>query len=245
MIARRRCALLALAAAWATLLGACHARPAPGGKCKDAEPIACVGKDRALVCVSGAWSELPCKGAAGCTVHGDSAECDDTIAAEGDPCPHDPPVDYACTPDHAEALVCQDGRFVVWRHCRGPALCQVEGGRNIRCDTTLGEPGDPCGQAGTYSCSTDRSLMLACDGASFRAASSCRGPAGCGVERESRKVECDDAVAEEGDACDQAKRITCSVDGKAELVCADGKFERKRECRRTSCHLDGNELFCD
>jgi hypothetical protein len=193
---------------------------------------------------------MPCKGVAGCSTRGDVAECDDTIAAAGDACPRDPPVDYACTPDRAQALVCDAGRFVLWRWCRGPDRCQIEGGRNVRCDTTLGEPSDPCGQAWTYSCSADRALVLACDGASLQAASSCRGPGGCSVERESRKVQCDDAVATEGDACDQPKRIACSVDGKAELTCvsdggARGTYQRKRDCRRTACHLDGNELFCD
>ena len=205
---------------------------------------------------SGAWAEMPCKGVAGCALHGESSDCDDTIAAEGDRCPSDPPVDYACTPDHASALVCNAGHFAIWRRCRGPDACQVEGGRNVHCDTTLGEPGDPCAQAGTYACSSDKTLMLACDGETFRPASSCRGPGGCRVERESRKVDCDDAIALDGDACDQPKRIACSVDGKAELMCTGaaapanqavsaGKYERKRECRRTSCHLDGNELFCD
>jgi hypothetical protein len=232
-------------AATAVLLVSCRAKPAAGGKCKEGEPLVCPAHERALVCVSGAWVEMPCKGLAGCSAHGDSSECDDTLAAEGDTCPRDPPVDYACTPDHAEALVCDQGRFTLWRRCRGPERCQVEGGRNVRCDTTLGEPGDPCGQPGTYSCSSDRTLMLSCDGTSFHAASSCRGPAGCSVERESRKVQCDDAVAMEGDACDQPKRIACSVDGTAELMCSSTTYQHKRDCRRTPCHLDGNELFCD
>jgi hypothetical protein len=198
----------------------------------------------ALVCESGAWTEVPCGGVAGCEPRGGISDCDDTIAAEGDACPREPPVDYACTTDRAKALVCEAGRFTLWRQCRGPEACQVSG-RIVHCDTTLGEPGDPCAQAGTYACSSDKTLLLTCDGAALKAASSCRGPAGCGVERESRKVSCDDAVALEGDPCDQPKRIACTVDGKAELMCSEGKYQAKRECRRTACHLEGNELFCD
>jgi hypothetical protein len=235
----------ALAIAGIASLAACKSKPAPGGKCKPGESLVCASHDRALVCESGSWSEMPCKGAAGCAGHGEPYECDDTVAAEGDRCPSEPPVDYACTSDQAAALVCTSGQFTLWRRCRGPDGCKVEGGRNVHCDTTLGEPGDPCAQAGTYACSSDKALLLACDGSAFRPASSCRGPGGCRVDRESRKVECDDAVALEGDACDQPKRIACSVDGKAELMCTSSKYERKRECRRSACHLEGNELFCD
>jgi hypothetical protein len=235
----------ALALAGIASLAACRSKPSAGGKCKPGESLVCATRDRALVCESGAWAEMPCKGAAGCAGHGESFECDDTVAGEGDHCPSDPPVDYACTADQAAALVCTEGRFALWRRCRGPDGCKVEGGRNVHCDTTLGEPGDPCAQAGTYACSSDKALLLACDGSAFHPASSCRGPSGCRVDRESRKVDCDDAVALEGDACDQPKRIACSVDGKAELMCTSGKYERKRECRRSTCHLEGNELFCD
>jgi hypothetical protein len=189
--------------------------------------------------------DVPCKGAQGCSRKGDTDECDDTVAAEGDSCPYNPPLDYACTADKARALVCRDGRYALWRACRGPDACQIEGGRNVRCDTTLGEPGDPCAQQGTYACSSDARAMLLCDGSTLAPASSCRGPGGCHIQRDTRKVECDDALAEEGDPCDQAKRITCAVDRKAELVCQGGKYAKKRDCRRTDCRLEGSELFCD
>ncbi len=223
----------------------CRAKPAAGGKCEPGAAVVCRGSDRALFCQSGAWAEVPCKGPTGCARHGGSSDCDDTTAAEGDPCPRDPPVDYACTADRSEALVCEEGRFAPWRRCRGPDACRVEGGRNVHCDTTLGEPGDPCAQAGMYACSSDKTLMLVCGGKTLVPASSCRGAGGCSVQRESRKVSCDDAVALEGDVCDQPKRISCSVDGGAELTCAAGKYERKRECRRSACRLEGDELFCD
>jgi hypothetical protein len=87
--------------------------------------------------------------------------------------------------------------------------------------------------------------MLTCDGNVLALASSCRGPGGCRVDRDARKVDCDDSTALDGDPCDQAKRIACSVDRKSELVCADGKYDKKRDCRRTDCRLEGNELFCD
>jgi len=141
--------------------------------------------------------------------------------------------------------VCKEGRFTAWRACRCPDACKVECGRHVKCDTTLGEPGDPCAQQGTYACSVDHVTMLTCDGSAFVAATSCRGPAGCHIERESRKVQCDDAVAREGDPCDQPKRIACAADKKSELVCDSGKYVRKRDCKRSDCRLEGSELYCD
>jgi hypothetical protein len=192
------------------------------------------------------WAEVPCHGPRGCaTATSAGDDCDDTIAEEGDACPHSPPLDYACTVDKTRALVCKDGRYELWRACRGPQGCAVEGGRNVRCDTTLGSSGDPCAQRGTYACAADRTSMLVCDGARLGVASTCRGPGACQADRDSRRVDCDDSVAAEGDACDREDRIACATDGKAELVCTHGHFARKRECRRTDCRLDGTKLYCD
>jgi hypothetical protein len=241
------------AAAILVMVAACRSRPTPGTSCRVPDQLVCGGKDHALVCepapgggsAATSWVEVPCKGARGCARSGDVDECDDTVAQDGDPCPRNPPLDYACTQDRTKALVCKDGRFGLWRACRGPDGCLVEGGRNVRCDTTLGEPGDPCAQQGTYACSVDRLWMLSCDGTTLAQASSCRGPDGCRVQRSSRKVDCDDAVAVEGDPCDQDKRITCALDRKAELVCTHGRYAKKRDCRRSDCRLEGNELYCD
>jgi len=236
----------------------CRTTPTAGEKCSVADQVFCPRTDRALVCeqtppagapsggpFSGTWAEVLCKGARGCERHSTSSECDDTLASEGDRCPVGPPQDYACTSDRTRALVCKDGRFGVWRACHGPDGCQIVDGRNVKCDTTLGEPGNPCAQKGTYSCSTDQRAMLTCDGSALVLASTCRGPAGCKIERESTRVDCDDAVVEEGDPCDQPRRIACSVDHKAELVCEANRYAKKRGCLRSDCRLDGAELFCD
>jgi hypothetical protein len=237
---------LAGVAAWLwPMLGGCHTRPAAGTACATADQLVCTAAATALVCDSAAWLPVPCKGAHGCARRSDGDECDDTIASLGDRCPRNPPLDYACTADRTKALVCKDGVFGLWRNCRGPEGCQIVDGRNIHCDTSLGEPGDPCAQQGTYACSVDKKTMLVCDGNALSPASSCRGPEGCHTQRERRKVDCDDSIALEGDPCDQPKRIACSVDHKAELVCIADKYTKKRECRRSDCHLESNELFCD
>ena len=235
----------AMSFAAALALSACRHRPSAGGPCRVPDQLACDGSTGALVCDSGIWVKVPCRGQRGCARNGDSDECDDTVAADSDACPKNPPLDYACTVDRTKALVCKGGRFTLWRECRGPERCAIVDGRNLHCDTTLGEAGDPCAQRGTYSCSVDHQTMLTCDGAALTPASSCRGPDGCRVERDARKVDCDDSVALDGDPCDQPKRIACSTDHKSELVCAVGKYSKKRDCRRSDCKLDGNELFCD
>ncbi len=227
------------------MVAACRSRPAPGAPCRTLDQLVCAAADGALVCERGAWVPVPCRGARGCARTGEIDDCDDTVAAEGDSCPLNPPLDYACTVDRGRALVCKDGRYELWRACRGPEGCSVEGGRNVRCDNTLGEAGDPCVQGGTYACSVDRLTMLACDGSTLHATSSCRGPGGCRAERDARKVDCDDAVAQPADPCDQEGRIACAVDRKSELFCSHGQYDKKRDCRRSDCRLEGNELFCD
>lgn len=238
-------ARLVKSAAIVVVAAACRTTPTAGERCVVANQLFCPRAGGALVCESSAWVEVPCKGARGCEHRGTASDCDDTLASEGDRCPLGPPEDYACTSDRGRALICRDGHFGVWRACRGPEGCQVVDGRNVQCDTTLGEPGDPCAKKGAYACSTDKSAMLMCDGSQLALASSCRGPTGCRIERESNRVDCDDAVAQEGDPCDQPRRIACSVDGKAELVCDANRYAKKRGCLRSDCRLDGTELFCD
>jgi hypothetical protein len=196
------------------------------------------------------WKSVSCRGAKGCARAGDEDECDDTVASAGDPCPRNPPLDYACSMDHSTALVCKDGRFDLWRRCRGPEGCGVVDGRNVRCDTSLGEADDPCEHAGTFSCSVDGKTMLECDGRTLVAASSCRGPKACSFERgemgaEPHKIDCDDGLALDGDPCAQPRRIACTLDHKVELVCDGHRFGKKRECRRSDCRIEGTELFCD
>jgi hypothetical protein len=305
----RKVAAQVLAIVGVAALGACHARPAAGEKCPVNGQLVCAAADRALVCDSNAWVPVPCKGPRGCgrpAGAGAIEQCDDTLGAQGERCPSGPPLDYACTGDHADALVCREGRFDLWRHCRGPRGCEVgpavggsgvrsadashdvadgagvADGRSVRCDTSAGAPGDPCERRGSYACSTDAKTMLVCTGASLVAASSCRGPDGCHVDAATSKVDCDDTVAEVGDPCDEPRRITCAADHKSELVCAAagastldagappgesdggaaqdapdgspapprapavaGRYEKKRECRRSDCSIGGSELFCD
>jgi hypothetical protein len=259
---------IALLALVALASPGCHARPAQGESCRVADQLVCAGRDSALVCESTppgvpsaaspqppattaqsttqvppprTWMPVPCRGAKGCARAGGEDDCDDTMASIGDSCPRNPPLDYACSTDLATALVCKDGRYDLWRRCRG---------RNVRCDTSLGEPDDPCEHTGTFACSVDGTTMLQCDGKSLVAASSCRGPKACSFEKgepgaDPHKIDCDDGIAMEGDPCTQPRRITCAPDHKEELVCDGHKFGKKRDCRRSDCRIEGTELSCD
>src|SRR5579862_9739547 len=89
----------------------CRHSPAAAGPCHVPDQLACSGANHALVCDAGLWVEVHCRGQRGCAHRGDADECDDTIAEDGDLCPKNPPLDYACTTDGAKALVCKGGRF--------------------------------------------------------------------------------------------------------------------------------------
>ncbi len=240
------------------LLSACRTHPTAGDKCRVPGQLVCEGRDRAVVCDSTTWADVPCRGPRGCgrpSNSGNTAsadECDDTVASENDACPRNPPLDYACTADHSKALVCKDARFALWRNCRGPSGCEIVDGRNVHCDTSAGEPGDPCEKQGTYACSVDAKTMLVCSGSALAPASSCHGPGACSIDHDTHKVDCDDTLADVGDPCDEPRRITCAPDHKAELVCvsaqdggAAGNYEKRRDCKRTDCRIGGSKLFCD
>ena len=236
--------LLAIGRMAILMVTACRARPSAGQACRVANELACETSGKAWLCDASRWVEIRCRGARGCSRRSGRDECDDSVAMLGDPCPKTA-ADHACSVDRSAALVCNEGTFVLWRRCRGPEGCAVPDGRNVQCDTSLGEKGDPCAQQGAYACSADYHTMLVCDGSALEPASSCRGPKGCVAQRATHKVDCDDSVAAEGDPCDQPRRIACSVDRKAELGCTNGAYTKKRECRHDDCRIEGNELFCD
>lgn len=244
-VARRRAWLGVLLTSLIGVVAACRSRPTAGAICRVPDHLVCLGADRALLCDSASWREVPCRGRRGCTPGGGDDDCDDELAVAGDACPRNPAIDYACSVDHTAALECKSGRFSLWRHCRGEGGCRLVGDHRLDCDTTLSEVDDPCEKKGTYSCSIDRTSMLECDGHSFVRASTCRGPDGCRFDADTHKVDCSDALALEGDPCDEERRIACAADGKAELICQASKYVRKRECRHMGCRVEGSELFCD
>jgi hypothetical protein len=220
-------------------------KPAPGGPCSEAGKIVCQDPGSALICKEGTFVPIPCHGANGCKQSGTTAHCDDRLAIEGDACQGGPAETYACSTDNKKALVCRDGRYHLWRQCRGPNACSIQGA-TVDCDTSLSEAGDPCGQPGSFTCSVDRKWMFTCKDDHLEAASSCRGPKECVTNAATKKVECDDSVALEGDACNHQDGESCSVDSKAMLVCKDHQYVQKRACKRKGgCVVKNGEIYCD
>ena len=220
----------------------CHGRPAPGSACGRPDALVCTADDRALICRANTYWEIVCGGPLGCRA--EAGVCDTSMGTIGDACPMGI-VSFACTADRTSALLCDAGRFRLWRPCRGVLHCSATDDAGVQCDTSLGEIGDVCSNVDAEGCSLDGRTLLRCDGHLLRPASSCRGPDGCRIHRGDTTARCDDRVAVEGDPCFTPRRVTCSADGQTELVCLNGAFAVKRPCRRTACSVDDDGLLCE
>lgn len=98
---------------------------------------------------------------------------------------------------------------------------------------------------GTESTCIDKSAALACHGGRYVRVA-CQGPLGCAKFQE--HANCDDSVAEAGDACmgTGEDEYACSHDKKRALLCKNGRFERYLECRgKAGCALLGQQISCD
>jgi hypothetical protein len=156
--------------------------------------------------------------------------CDDRAAVEGEAC-MSPNGARSCTADGAHGLVCSGGHWSAWRACKGPRGC-VAASDHVECDSTLADVGDPCVSPDSFACSRVGAALLACVGEHMEVARRCRGVRECRVDEGSRKTDCDDSVAREGDECGPDGVAACSEDRAFELVCAAGRFARGRACTR-------------
>lgn len=103
-----------------------------GDACREEDDYACApDKASALVCRQGKFVVATnCKGKKGCRVSGDKGtgfrvECDDSIAAIGDPC--DKEGHFTCAPDEKQILKCVNKKFVGDDKCKPREKCQVKG----------------------------------------------------------------------------------------------------------------------
>jgi hypothetical protein len=123
-----------------------------------ASPMSCTPDKKARVrCAKGKLERDECDGPKGCSPRTETTmSCDRTLHA-GSACSSDG--DW-CSSDGADWLQCREGKLVVAGKCRGPSHCRSLGDA-IACDSSLGEPNDPCvGQ--TKACSGDGKSLLAC-----------------------------------------------------------------------------------
>lgn len=212
------------------LVAAC--KKSEGGACKAGESF-CANKTTALSCKESKLVTVACRGALGCNRYQDHANCDDSIAAEGETCMGRADDEYACSADKKLALVCKGGTFVRHLACRGTAGCALLGQR-VSCDQSVASKDETCKTQGASACSEDAKEMLICRDGKFAHHRHCRGPAGCYSKDDA--PACDETFSREQDECGVPGYVVCSVDRKHELLCEGGRFVRGRVCR-TPCTL--------
>ena len=203
---------------------------AAGGKCKPGEAV-CANKTLALTCTSGKLSEVACRGPIGCTTYQEHANCDNSVASEGESCMGETDEEYACSLDKKRALICKAGKFERYLECRGKSGCSLLG-HQVSCDNSVAAKDDPCKVQGASACTENHKEMLVCRDGKFAHYRHCRGQAGC--YSKDGVPACDETLSLELDECGLPGFVVCSVDGLSELICQGGRFVKARTCR-TGC----------
>ncbi len=84
----------------------------------------------------------------------------------------------ACEDGGRHALKCVDKKMVTVHTCGGPEGCVYDAAvKAVRCDTSVGEPGDACSDD-TTACSLDGHALLACKDGHLAVREECSGPNG-------------------------------------------------------------------
>ncbi len=102
---------------------------ANGDPCSKEEEgnTACSGDGKSQIeCKGGAYVVHPCRGPDGCKQTGMMANCDVSIAQQGDLC-EGVTGGYACSLDNKALLKCKNGKFEVEEQCPAEKPCKVEG----------------------------------------------------------------------------------------------------------------------
>lgn len=135
----------------------------------DGHPMQCTADKKARVrCSEGKVDRDECDGPKGCYSKTATTTACDRAYKAGAACSVDG--DW-CSNDNLEWLKCRDKKMFVAARCRGPLRCTSLTDA-IACDTSVGEPNDPCVGEGK-SCSVDGKAVLACKGASLVVDTSC------------------------------------------------------------------------
>lgn len=216
--------LVAVVAVAASLIGC---KPKAGAKCKTDGREVCADKTTALVCKSGAWTPMACRGTKGCDSSGGDTDCDQSVAQADDLCVDDEKA--VCTPDNKAALECKGGKWTLKDRCLGPKGCTTDA-QFVHCDNSLANIGDPCGQADDHACALDQKSMLVCKADKWELQSHCRGAKACRMDGDD--VTCDESVAAVGDPCGTEGGAACSADMKAVLECKGGKMALDENCKK-------------
>ncbi len=234
--------LLCIAGAAGALLGGC--KPKAGGACKLEMKEICVDAKQSLVCHDGKWEEMTCRGPGGCGKAGNDFTCDQTVAEEKDVC--NLANDFVCSGDKKNMLECQKNHWTFSQACLGDRACTMEQ-KKVICDNSTANAGDACREEDDYACSVDKKVALVCRSGKFATASICKGKNACKIlgEKGAFKVECDDTVANIGDACDKENHYACAPDEKQIVKCVNKKFVGDDKCKsREKCAVKGELVGC-
>jgi hypothetical protein len=225
------------------LVGGC--KPKPGGACKGERRETCVSETQALACHGGTWEEMPCRGPAGCAKSGAESTCDQSVVADKDVCNLDR--DFVCASDKKGMLECTKGRWTFAQSCLGDRGCTTDE-RKVTCDNSVATLGEGCREEDDHACAADRKTALVCRAGKFVLASNCRGKSGCRVtsDKQGFKIECDDTIAQAGDACDKEGHFACAPDERSIVKCVGKRFVADEKCTKKNerCAVKGDLVGC-
>lgn len=222
-----------------SLLAGCK-KPKVSEPCSKEGKQVCASKTDSLVCVSGRWEALPCRGAAGCAASGADVQCANDGYQDGEPCDIAED-DYECSVDRKAMLQCKAKHWKTVDECLGPSAC-TSSSKQVKCDNSVSELGAPCQDDKTYACTADGKQMMVCVGGKMVTDSPCRGGHGC--RKQFDKIQCDTTVATAGDACEHEDDAACTVAGDQMLQCKGGKMTVARSCAG-GCKVVVDEIHCN
>lgn len=220
-------------------------KPKVGGSCKIETKEQCVDDKKALACHDGKWEELACKGPDGCSKATGEHVCDQSVADDKDVC--NLTDDYVCTGDKKGMLQCTKNHWTQVQSCLGERGCSMER-KKVTCDNSIAKEGDTCREEDDFACSVDKKAALKCTKGLFVQASLCKGPKACKIGGDAKtgfKVECDDSIANQGDACEKEDHFSCSSDQRSILKCKNKKFDIEDKCKsKEKCDIRGGQVGC-
>jgi hypothetical protein len=237
---KRGTALSLLFAGALVTVGLSGCKPKEGKSCRNESRESCTDERNALVCHSGVWVPMECKGPLGCRKVGGEGDCDQTVAADGDVC--NLADDVVCANDQKSMLECKGNKWTKTASCLGSNGCMLVG-KTVKCDNSVAALGDACSHEEDYACSPDKKLELVCKGGKFGISATCRGPKGCAVV--GKQVSCDDTKAMANDSCGKDQSYTCDLEGKSILVCKAGHYVLDEACKgKLNCRVLGTKVGC-
>ncbi len=102
------------------------------------------------------------------------------------------------------------------------------------------KPGGKCGVEAEAECRGKAAALTCHSGAWLEL--QCRGPKGCATN--GSVVECDESLAEPGDACDHENNVACTVDKTSSAKCTGGKWVKDEKCPK-GCAVEGLLVKCE